>query len=276
MTEAFGDLPLDRVSREMVGQWLIEMSRHRSAKTVKNVHNLASSIMADAIQAGLISANPFRGAVGSLPKVKHEEMGFLTRAEFEVLSKCFTDDYRPLVRTLAFTGLRWSEATALRVRDVEVDARRLSVVRAWKRTPESYFVIGEPKSVRSRRRITIPKGLAADLGPLAAGRGEEELLFTSPHGRPVRHANFRQRVWLPALEAMQQRGVPKRPRIHDLRHSHASWLIAAGVPLPAIQRRLGHESITTTIDRYGHLAPELDDAISAALDGSPDGDQIDI
>jgi integrase len=64
---------------------------------------------------------------------------------------------------------------------------------------------------------------------------------------------------------MQAAGIDKTPRIHDLRHSHASWLIAAGVPLPAIQRRLGHESITTTIDRYGHLAPEMDDTIVAAL-----------
>lgn len=60
--------------------------------------------------------------------------------------------------------------------------------------------------------------------------------------------------------------LPRRPRIHDLRHTHVSWLIAAGVPLPAIQRRLGHESITTTIDRYGHLAPELHQAAADAAD----------
>ena len=56
-----------------------------------------------------------------------------------------------------------------------------------------------------------------------------------------------------------------RPRIHDLRHTHVSWLIAQGVQLPAISRRLGHESITTTIDRYGHLLPEVDDGLVRAL-----------
>ncbi|MDX3849451.1 tyrosine-type recombinase/integrase [Streptomyces sp. AK02-01A] len=50
-----------------------------------------------------------------------------------------------------------------------------------------------------------------------------------------------------------KRGLTKRPRIYDLRHTHASWLIAGKVPLPVIQARLGHESITTTVDRYGHL-----------------------
>ncbi len=79
-------------------------------------------------------------------------------------------------------------------------------------------------------------------------------MFTTRDGRVVHHANFRQRVWLPALERAP--GVP-RLRIHDLRHTHVAWLIAAGIPLPVIQRRLGHESIKTTVDTYGHLAPDL-------------------
>jgi integrase len=54
--------------------------------------------------------------------------------------------------------------------------------------------------------------------------------------------------------------------VHDLRHTHAAWLIAEGRPLPSIQARLGHESITTTIDRYGHLMPDLDDGNAAAID----------
>jgi hypothetical protein len=56
-----------------------------------------------------------------------------------------------------------------------------------------------------------------------------------------------------------------RPRIQHLRHTPVSWLIAQGVQLPAIPRRLGRESITTTIDRYGHLLPELDDGLVRAL-----------
>jgi integrase len=60
-------------------------------------------------------------------------------------------------------------------------------------------------------------------------------------------------------------GLEIRPRIHDLRHTHVSWLIAQGVQLPAISRRLGHESITTTNDRYGHLLPEVDDGLVRVL-----------
>jgi integrase len=191
-------------------------------------------------------------------------MVFLTRGEFDTFLAGVAEFYRPLVQTMAYTGLRWSEATALRVRDVDILGHRIHVVQAWKRTPDSYFEIGEPKSRRSRRTITIPPDLAEQLIPLTPRPGDE-YLFVSRQGRPVRHSNFRYRVWLPAVEKLKAAKVDKTPRIHDLRHSHASWLIAAGVPLPAIQRRLGHESITTTIDRYGHLAPEMDDTIVAAL-----------
>lgn len=73
------------------------------------------------------------------------------------------------------------------------------------------------------------------------------------------------RAWGPALDELGDQ-LRARPRIHDLRHTHASWLIAAGVPLTLIQRRLGHESIKTTSDRYGHLAEGADAAAAAALD----------
>ncbi|SKQ12340.1 tyrosine-type recombinase/integrase [Mycobacteroides abscessus] len=66
----------------------------------------------------------------------------------------------------------------------------------------------------------------------------------------MRAPNFRANVWTPAVE---RAGSDPKPRIHDMRHTCASWLIAAGVPLPVIQQHLGHESITTTVNTYGHL-----------------------
>jgi hypothetical protein len=94
----------------------------------------------------------------------------------------------------------------------------------------------------------------------------DDLLFTGPQGKRWDAGTFRRLRWVPAIElAAEKFGLIKRPRIHDLRHSHAAWLIAARVPLPAIQRRLGHESITTTVDRYGHLLDALDDEVMAAL-----------
>jgi integrase len=117
-----------------------------------------------------------------------------------------------------------------------------------------------------------------------------EYVFTNAQGNPVRQQKFWESVWNPARrmanglpafavsrgtvdkpwlarvngvwDARQPASKPlgKSPRIHDLRHSHASWLLAGGVPLPTIQRRLGHESITTTIDLYSHLSPDMQTA----------------
>ena len=88
-------------------------------------------------------------------------------------------------------------------------------------------------------------------------------MFTSPEGTPLRRHNFSRRVWKPAVTAAEL--VPA-PRFHDLRHTHVALLIAAGVPMKAISERLGHTSIVITMDRYGHLQPDVDDALVRALE----------
>src|SRR6185295_17155910 len=85
-------------------------------------------------------------------------------------------------------------------------------------------------------------------------------LFLAPRGGELRHRT----VYDEWKAAVERAGLEPQPRIHDLRHSHVSWLIAAGIPLPVIQRRLGHEHIATTIDRYGHLLPDLQAAAAEA------------
>ncbi|MEU1276511.1 tyrosine-type recombinase/integrase, partial [Streptomyces sp. NPDC005799] len=101
---------------------------------------------------------------------------------------------------------------------------------------------------------------------LTSGRAKDDFVFRAAMGGPWRHANFYNRKWKPAVAAAIAAGLPKEPRIHDLRHTHVAWLIAKKIPLPAIQARLGHESIQTTVDRYGHLVRELDDEITAAVE----------
>lgn len=97
------------------------------------------------------------------------------------------------------------------------------------------------------------------------GKKPTDLIFTAPEGGAWHSGVFHAHRWKPALDAANSAGLTKRPRIHDLRHTHASWLIAGKVPLPVIQARLGHESITTTVDRYGHLLEASDDEVVAAV-----------
>lgn len=106
--------------------------------------------------------------------------------------------------------------------------------------------------------MTLPARLAQQLAEHLGHYeiGPRGLVFPSVHsGRPSNQELHR--AWGPALDELGDQ-LRTRPRIHDLRHTHASWLIAAVVPLTVIQRRLGHESIKTTSGRYGHLADDAD------------------
>lgn len=228
---------------------------------------------------------------------------FLTPQEFPSVLALVREQYQPLIRLLAGTGLRYGEATALTVRDIDLLAKRktLTVTKAWKRTGSASYVVGKPKTRRSRRTISLFPELIDMLVPLTAGRRGSELLFAGSDRGRIPHSEVYKRGWAPAVAranvcdshyAPQRdgRGNPPRlprpcdcasvlektPRLHDLRHSHASWLITEGVPLAAISRRLGHSSITITIDRYGHLDPSLDVQIDAAVDRAlrPDHERV--
>ncbi len=263
-----GDRPIDQLTRfdvAAVGRYVA--SSKKSAKTVANVHGLLSSIIADAVEDEHLRRNIARGAMPSVPDVKTEEMNFLTHAEAAALLGYIPDGaYRDLVRFLLGTGMRWSEATAVEVHDVDLEENVLHVRRAWKYR-DGHFVLGEPKTKRSRRTISISRGLADLLTPRVDGRDPAEFVFVTPQGRPVRHSNFYNRIWRPAVaQAVADKKLKAATRIHDCRHTHASWLLADKITLPAIQRRLGHESIQTTIDRYSHLAPEHSDEINASID----------
>lgn len=127
------------------------------------------------------------------------------------------------------------------------------------------------------RKLTLPQFLKAMLTDHLASLpgGTEALVFTGPGGGTVRHGLFYRRVFRPTVAGDALADPPRAPalperlhglRWHDLRHTCASLLIATGAHPKAIQERLGHGSITTTLDRYGHLMPGLADALADALD----------
>lgn len=221
---------------------------------------------------------------------------FLTRAELALIIDALPPRSALLAEFLAGTGLRFGEATALLGADITLEpapnadgapgagARAgaagsagtggsagrgvVAVSKAWKTDPDAAgrLVIGSPKTQRGRRTVTLPAKLAYQLAEHLEQRqiGPRDVIFPSVHGGRLSIQELH-RAWGPALDELGDQ-LRARPRIHDLRHAHASWLIAAGVPLTVIQRRLGHESIKTTSDRYGHLADDADALAAAALD----------
>jgi integrase len=272
------------LDHEAVAEWVNWLQgRGLAGHTIANRHGLLSAAMSSAVRDKIATDNPCRGM--RLPRTSHlrQEMTFLDRDEFARLWSLVHERYRPLVLLLVGTGMRFGEATALHVADVDLSARSVRVRKAWKRTRKSVKELGPTKSLRSDRTVAIPAQVAEALRPLAEGRPANALLFTNARGGEVKQSTFWTRVWQPAVCAFAgdeitydhdkdgrkvlrvvSQGPGKHPRIHDLRHTFASWAIQSRVPLPVIQRQLGHEKITTTIDTYGHLARADFDALAEA------------
>ena len=261
-----GPIDVDEVTPADVGRWANKLEGRVSAKTIANLRALLSAAFGYAVDEKLRSDNPMRRLrrtrAGEHDRV---EMTCLTPQEFGHLRALMPEHWRPIATLLAGTGLRFGEAIALEVGDVDLLAQTpiVRVTKSWRRTPGG-FEIGPPKSRKSRRTVSLPADVVDALLPLVTRDGSE-LLFTTPSGGRVLHSNYHQRVWTPAVKTFHAE-TGKRPRVHDLRHSHVSWLLAAGVPLNVVQDRLGHESITTTVGTYGHLMPDQHRQTVAALD----------
>lgn len=251
-----GETPVQLVTRELVVAWLADLDV--SAKTRRNHHALLSAALEHASRAGVRQGNPAKGI--RFPREVTRSGVFLNPGEVAVIAAAMPARYLPLFALLVGTGLRWSEATALQVGDVDLDAPvpLLRVSRAWKRTGRGQSSeVGPPKSAAGVRTIGLSPEVVEQIRPMVEDRPTSALLFTAQEGGVVRHDKFHSRVWKPMLDALNDAGtLSKRPRVHDLRHTHASQLIASGAPLNLVQKRLGHEKITTTADTYGHLAPD--------------------
>ncbi|MCW2496379.1 site-specific integrase [Jatrophihabitans sp.] len=248
-----GHMRLSRITREDVTTALAKQTG--SDKTIANAWGTLASMFKMAVLDGHMERSPTTG-VKLAKRTSHEkaEHRYLTADEFMQVLEDTSERYRPLVWMLGGTGMRWGEAAALTVADVNLAAKTVLVNKAWKRDREKGWYVGPPKTARSKRTITLPNEVVESIRPLVEGRKRTELLFTNRNGDPVKHQPFYREHW---SKACTSNIAAPRPRIHDLRHSHVAWLIAAGVGLPVIQARLGHEKITTTIDTYGHLIPDL-------------------
>ena len=255
-------------------KWL---RRPADPKSIANRHGLLFCIIQAAVEATpqLRTTNCCKNT--DLPRLDDhvdEEMCFLEHDEYQRIAAEITDPAaRDLADWLVGTGMRWGEATALKVSDINLTAAKptVSVQRAWKKAKKGSakaFFLGPPKTRKARRILALSPAQVATARRLVTGRKPDDHVFRAAMGGPWHHANFYNRKWQPAVKVAVAKGLPKKPRIHDLRHTHVAWLIGANVPLPAIQLRLGHESISTTVDRYGHLVRALDDEITAAVEAA--------
>lgn len=269
-----GSLPLDMLDRVAIAGWVNTLAREGkvssrgkksglSAKTIINLHGLLSAVLNEAVLDHKIQSNPCLAT--KLPRtneIEREDARFLTHAEFARLEEATPEYWRPLLITLVGTGMRWSEATALRVGEVDFDGLpTIKIIRATKWTPGKGHDDGVPKSKKSRRTVIAPPQVVEAVSPLLVVKNRHERVFNKPDGERVINSWFHANVWAPARDAAEL----DTARIHDLRHTFASWALEMGIGLEAIQDQLGHESIMTTRKVYGHLQPAMREALFAAM-----------
>ena len=255
-----GHVRADQIGADQVRKAVNDLAERYSAKSLANQRGLLAAVLDRAVEQGHLTKNPSKRL--RLPRAgetERVEMRILTPDEFEQIINRVPESYRGFVQFLAGTGCRWGEAVALRVEDWQTPNVRIR--RALKWSPDNQRQIGPTKTKRSNRTVAVGATLAGVLDAACEGKERGDLIFTAPRGGAILHRTFWSRVWLPAVE-----GLDPRPRIHDLRHTHASWLLGAGVPIHVVQLRLGHESIKTTVDTYGHLMPDAQAAAAAAAE----------
>ncbi|HET7689763.1 MAG TPA: tyrosine-type recombinase/integrase [Nocardioidaceae bacterium] len=248
---------LAEVTHADVVAWIASLQADGyAAATLRQVHRVFSLMLALAVRDRRLSYNPAEGV--RLPRVNRKEPVFLSHDQVDKLAAACTG-FELFIRLLAYTGLRWGEATALQVKRLDLMRRRLEVVRsAVDLGGVSY---GTPKS-HQQRVVPIPRSIVDQLAVHVAGKDPEDLVFTTTRGAPLRNHNFRRRVFTPAAEAI---GVPHLTP-HDLRHTAASLAVQAGANVKAVQRMLGHASAAMTLDVYAGLFGDDLDAVAERLD----------
>ena len=226
---------------------------------VRITHSVLARILDDAVRDRLLVANPARGV--KLPPVVKRQNVYLTAAHLHALAR-EAGRYGPLVLLLGTAGLRWGEAVALRVSDIDFLRRRIELHRNAVTVGGQGAVVGTLKSGKAR---TVPlAGYVIDeLASTCQGKGHDELIWSSATGGYLAPPGAES--WLAGAVRRCQKADPTFPGItaHALRHTAASLAISAGANVKVVQRMLGHSSSAMTLDVYADL---FDDDLTGVAD----------
>jgi len=258
----FGDVPIGRIQPLDIREWVSERhSSGLSASRVRQAYYLVAQILRAGVESGYLTRTPCIGV--KLPRMQRREMRFLTADQVRLIADAMREPYDTLVYVLAYGGVRWGEACALRRGRCELLGSRLHVAESLSEI-RGGFDFGPTKTYQ-RRTVVLPGFLRDRLAEHLAHYVEadpEALVFTEARGGPLRRKAFSADHWKPALESA---GIEDL-RVHDLRHTCVSLLIATGANPKAVQAHLGHSSIQVTFDRYGHLFPSDQEALAERMD----------
>ena len=252
-----GRLPADEIENwlnDEVAAGLAPSSVHRHYRTLRRMLQVA-------VEKQKIPSNPCDRV--QPPRVPTRDMAFLSWDQVVALAEAHPDRYRALIYLAVDSGMRWSELVGLRRSRLDVRNRKVRVTEQLVRLEGGEWLRKEPKTGASVRSISLSRFTASVLAGHLDRYAIPELdglVFPNRAGHPLISSSFWNAVYSPAMD---RAGV--KCRFHDLRHTSVALAIAEGAHPKAIQTRMGHSSINVTLDRYGHLFPELDEAIAQSF-----------
>lgn len=270
----WGDVPIASIRPTQVQAWLNGLTKMPkkdgaeptalAATGVLYAHQVLHGILADAVRDRMLAVNPADGM--ELPRKGSKRKVYLTH---EMLHRFATEveagsvdapARATLVLVLGYTGVRWGEATGLRVRGVNALRRRL-VVEENAVEVDGEIIVGTTKSHRERT-VPVPAFLMARVVQACEGKAPTDLVFAHPDGGHLPLPPYTRGWW---QQAVKRAEIP-RITPHDLRHTAASLAVSAGANVKAIQKMLGHVSAAMTLDVYADLFDDDLDDVSRRLD----------
>jgi integrase len=270
IADSLGVMDATAVEYRDIVRWLKQMQeKGLSSTTIANVHGLISAAFNTCVREKRRQDNPCKGVALPKSNATEEVATFLTENEWNLVVAELDEPYRSFFTFLIQTGLRFSEATALQAKDfvtTSTGQHVVNIVRAWTKDENNVPYVGPPKTKQSKRSVALTASTISAIELLMAAAAKTGgHVFLNTAGTHIDHRRA-WGVWDLAVTKAQTKGLTKRPRIHDLRHTNASWLLHAGLNIYMLQKHLGHKSITTTLDRYSHLLPEGLHDTTAAMD----------
>jgi integrase len=252
------------------GAYAALLKRGLSKRSVEQAHTVLHTALHQAMRWDLIARNPTDAV--AVPRPKRRDMQTLSEDQVRHLFEVTAEHrHHTLWVLLATTGLRIGEALALSWDDVDLQRGRLSVRRALQRQRGRGLVFVEPKSDTSRRTVPLPAGTALMLAGHRLRQEEQatveldesrsRLVFPNMEGRPTDPTTLHR----PFHRALETAGLP-RLRIHDLRHTAATYLLGRQVHPKIVQTLLGHSTITLTLDTYSHVIPSFTQEAARHMD----------
>ena len=245
-----------------VKAWAASITRNGSSATVVNrAVGILAGILDDAVEHRALVFNPARRFKrGEKPQKSPKRHVYLTEADVCRLAE-ESGRHADLVLTLAFTGLRWGEAIALTVADVEFLKRRISVHRNAVQVGRD-FEVGQTKG-KENRTVPVAASVLSRLAVRCEGKTGADLLFPARGGGYLKRPSYDETGW---FNGAVERAAVQTVTPHDLRHTCASLAVSAGANVLAVSRMLGHKDPSITLKTYADLFYSDLDAVAVKMD----------